>query len=70
FESAGDFTDGLAWFELDDRYGFVDKNGKIAINPQFDEAKPFENGLAHVKLGRGQWGYVDKTGKFIWNPTK
>jgi hypothetical protein len=37
------------------------------VNPQFDEAAPFAEGLARVQLAR-RWGYVDKTGVFSINP--
>ena len=50
------------------RWGFIDKNGKWTINPQFDEAMPFSDGLAQVKIGR-KIGYVDTDGKYAWNPT-
>jgi hypothetical protein len=49
-------------------WGFVDASGKVAINPQFDEAAGFTNGLARVKAG-GRYGYVNATGKYIYNPT-
>ena len=51
------------------RWGFVDPNGKLVINPQFDEAESFANGLARVKMD-GRFGYVNASGKYIWNPTK
>jgi hypothetical protein len=47
----------------------VDKSGKLVINPQFDEAMSFANGLARVKMG-GRTGYINATGKYVWNPTK
>ena len=50
-----------------DRWGFVDKSGTLAINPQFDRAEAFSSGLAAFRLG-GQWGYVDATGKIVINP--
>jgi hypothetical protein len=49
-------------------YGFVDKTGRIAINPQFDEAWDFVNGLAKVKLGG--FGYVNAAGKYVYNPSE
>lgn len=33
------------------KYGYIDKTGKIIITPQFDEAYPFSEGLASVKIG-------------------
>ena len=52
---------------VDHRFGFVDKSGKIAINPQFDAAGRFSEGLAEVSVGK-QSGYVDKLGKLVINP--
>lgn len=48
------------------RYGFIDKDGKFVINPQFDDARSFADGFAAVKMGH--WGFIDKTGKIIINP--
>ena len=48
------------------RWGFVNKSGEIVINPQFDRAEGFAEGLAPVKMGR--WGYVDPAGKVAINP--
>ena len=47
------------------KWGYIDKGGKFAINPQFDEASHFEGGLAPVWIGKRQ-AYIDKEGKFVW----
>src|ERR1035437_3884839 len=49
------------------RYGYINPEGKYAINPQFEDAGTFAGGLAAVKLG-GRWGFIDKTGKIVINP--
>jgi hypothetical protein len=49
------------------KFGFVDKTGKYVMNPQFDEARQFSEGLANVRVG-GRWGIVDKTGRYVWKP--
>lgn len=49
-----------------DRWGFIDKSGKLVINPQFERAGVFESGLAPARLGR--WGYVNMSGKMQINP--
>ena len=49
------------------RWGFVDKNGSLVINPQFERAEPFAENRAAIRLG-GQWGYVDAAGKMAVNP--
>ena len=43
------------------------KTGTIVINPQFDWAERFNDGLAHVRIG-GKWGFIDKTGHYVINP--
>ena len=50
-----------------DTYTVTDKTGKFVINPQFDNAASFSDGLARVEVGN-KWGYIDKTGKFEINP--
>ena len=65
---AGDFSDGLAPVQVGDRWGYIDKNGKVAISPQFNDARGFSSGLAPVGIGTN-WGYIDKSGKFVWNPS-
>ncbi len=50
------------------KYGYIDKSGKIVINPQFEEAYDFsKEGLALVKLS-DKYGYIDKSGKIVINP--
>ena len=34
------------------KFGYIDENGKVAIKPQFDDAKFFFEGLARVKIGK------------------
>ena len=52
---------------IGDRWGYIDKAGKYVINPQFDDAWPFEDGLALVEID-GKWGVIDKSGKYVINP--
>ncbi|MBO4598873.1 MAG: WG repeat-containing protein [Bacteroidaceae bacterium] len=68
FEYDTDFADnGLAVIIKDDKYGYIDKAGKIVINPQFKHAGCFANGLAAVKI-KDKYGYIDKTGKIVIEP--
>ena len=63
------FGDSNVLFPIvqDGKEGYIDKTGKIVINPQFDEAWTFSEGLAKVKIGN-KLGYIDKTGKYVINP--
>jgi len=53
-------------------YQYIDiaQNGKIVINPQFERAHIFRDGLALVRTSgkEGKWGYIDEKGKFIIAP--
>lgn len=48
------------------RFGFITPDGKYVINPEFDDARGFSEGLAAVKMGH--WGFIDKSGKTVINP--
>ena len=41
------------------RAGYIDKDGKFAINPQFESGTQFRDGLAAVRTG-GAWGFIDR----------
>ena len=48
----------------DGKWGFIDKDGKVIIEPQYAEAHSFSNGYAAVKKD-GKWGFIDKSGKLV-----
>jgi hypothetical protein len=76
------FSDGLANVQESDvpngdvaafrvLQGYIDKTGKVVIEPQFDRALNFSEGLAAVRAGENgilKWGYVDKTGAWVIQP--
>ena len=48
----------------------TEQTGRVVINPQFDAALRFADGLAAVRIGdenTGKWGYIDKQGKMVIN---
>jgi uncharacterized protein YkuJ len=47
--------------------GFIDKNGKVVIELQFDNAGNFSEGLAEVKKD-DKYGFIDKSGKVVIEP--
>jgi len=69
FVNAEAFSDGLALVQdVVGRRGYTDKSGQWAVPPSFlEEAQPFAEGLALVKLN-GRYGFVDKTGRFAIPP--
>jgi hypothetical protein len=46
------------------KWGFVNRIGQFVLNPTYDEAKGFREGIAAVKQG-GLWGYMDTNGSMI-----
>ena len=61
------------------KYGFIDESGKFIINPMFESAKKFSEGMAAVCEGKGcyygkkdtnekKWGFIDKQGKMVIAP--
>lgn len=67
FQDAGQFGDGLAAVKIDGKYGYIDSNGIIVINPVFDLAGKFSNGLAEVFVG-AKAGVVDVNGDYVVTP--
>lgn len=51
--------DGYAAVKIGSKWGFVDADGKLVIEPTYDEARSFSNGYAAVKLG-DRWGFIDE----------
>ena len=49
------------------RWGYIDKQGRMAIAPAFQEATPFQNGLAAVRQD-DLWGYIDAKGAWAIRP--
>ncbi|WP_435932419.1 WG repeat-containing protein [Moraxella bovoculi] len=56
--------DGLAIAKKNNKYGYVDKTGKVVVPIQYDETWFFSEGLAGVKQN-GKWGFIDKTGEVV-----
>ena len=59
--------ESLAAVKIGDRWGYIGKQGKMVINPQFDNALDFFNGLACVEMN-GKWGFIDIQGNMFINP--
>jgi hypothetical protein len=64
-----EFHEGLApaGREKDKRWGFIGRDGRFVVEPQFREAQMFSEGLAAVSVDF-QWGYIDHSGKMVIPP--
>ncbi len=49
------------------KWGYIDKEGKFVITPQFDGAGDFHEGLAAAKVDWAR-GYIDKGGAWVIAP--
>ncbi len=64
----GDFSNGVAKIMVDYEEGFIDKTGKIVIEPEFARADDFQDGLAWViNSETGRQSYIDTTGKIVYD---
>ncbi|HEY9756575.1 MAG TPA: WG repeat-containing protein [Oculatellaceae cyanobacterium] len=55
-------------FDSNFKYGFVDREGKVAIEPVFSNAEEFSEGLAGVSDASGKSGYINKRGEWVISP--
>ncbi len=56
--------DGIFAFSLNGKWGFADTKGKVVIEPAYENARSFSNGLAAVCVD-GLWGFIDKEGTMV-----
>ncbi len=68
-ENVENFSEGMAAFSVlganAELWGFVDKNGRVVINPAYRSAGYFSSGLCAVMNANGRWGYINKEGKVV-----
>ncbi len=57
----------MTQIKVKEKYGFIDRTGKMVIAPQFDDAQSFSEGLAPVKVGK-KWGYINNVGSYVIYP--
>lgn len=72
--SSVDFSEGLAAVVINNKIGFIDKNGNVKIPFQFEYSEfwfnynhhfgVFSEGVATMRKS-GKWGYIDKNGNTV-----
>jgi hypothetical protein len=55
---------GYIAFSNGDKWGFINTEGIVVIEPQYEDAKSFSNGLAAVQVD-GKWGYINAENKLV-----
>jgi hypothetical protein len=76
FDSVSAPVEGMAVVNTNNKYGYMNSKGELAISLNYDNAEDFKEGLAAVSTGGqwdedtseyidGKWGFIDKTGKIV-----
>jgi hypothetical protein len=57
----------MAYVNRNGAYGFIDRNGAEATSFGLEQARPFKDGVAPVRL-QGRWAFIDRSGKTVIPP--
>ena len=73
YNYVGNIGDGLLAFKKDPdgKFGFIDINGNIIIEPQYTGVQIFNNGITSINISDdiyNKYGVIDKRGNFIIEP--
>ncbi|UBF30064.1 WG repeat-containing protein (plasmid) [Kovacikia minuta CCNUW1] len=70
FQASESFSEGvLVVAANNNRYGYINRDGRWVISPQFLDARGFSQGLAAVAIGSpDSWGYIDHHSKIVIPP--
>ena len=64
YETAGEFSEGLARVKQNGLYGFIDTQGNLSIPCKYKDALRFNSGMAAV-MDNDTWGFIDTKGTMI-----
>ncbi|MEG2569151.1 MAG: WG repeat-containing protein, partial [Acinetobacter sp.] len=64
YDWADNFTGDYAPVSINEKYGFIDKSGKIVIPIEYDNVFDFSEGLFSVELDE-KWGFIDINNEMI-----
>ena len=68
YEGSRDFSEGYAAVKKDGKWGFIDSEGNIAVEPKYAAVWSFSEGLAAVQTEDGKWGFIDTSGSEVIEP--
>lgn len=69
FSEASSFADGIAFVQVDDKYGIIDRTGKFLVPLQSTPLyNSYSDGLELVQDTDGSNYFIDKTGKVVIKP--
>ena len=61
------FNEGLAAVNIKNKWGYINREGRIVIEPQYSYAFGFTEGLAAVEVN-GKYGFINKDGRMVIPP--
>ncbi|MBI4748795.1 MAG: WG repeat-containing protein [Acidobacteria bacterium] len=61
FQSVNGFQEGLAAVQIDNKWGFINLQGQVVIQPEFEIAYDFSEGLSLV-FKDGKYGFITPSG--------
>ena len=64
FDCMGDFKEGFAAVQLNDKRNFINAEGQLLSQQWFDSMWNFEEGVAKVKLN-GKWNFINTEGQLL-----
>lgn len=64
YDMVHNFSEQLAAVMLEDKWGYIDKNGNTVIPLQYDYVLPFQEQLAAVAMD-GYWGFINNVGDVV-----
>jgi hypothetical protein len=67
FQEIHDMREEFIGVKIDNRWGFVDMNGKLRIANRYDNVGQYNEGLAPIRI-LSRWGYVNKREEIIVQP--
>lgn len=67
-DGAKAFVDDYAAFKVGDLWGFVDGEGNVIIEPQYEDAKSFSNKMGAVKAS-GVWNFINPDNEIVIQET-
>lgn len=68
FQDASPFSEGLAAVKINGKYGYLNQEGEVAIEPRFEQTTGFSDGLAGVTMDGEKWGYINEAGEMVIEP--
>ena len=61
-------NDGLIAFQKDGKWGYVNTKGEVIVEPSYEGAKSFSNGMAAVQNEDLLWGFINKDYELVIDP--